>query len=104
MRQGKEVGGLARQLYPIGMLVTPAPGKTAAKVTEALMAESSTEVLFEAIAIAGHLSAKADIIQRDSGGWHVLEVKSSFADTGNSKNWSMTLLTPSSSFNVPESR
>jgi len=73
MQQGQEVGALAR-------------GETAAEITAALLAETGTQVLFEATAKSGPFIAKADILQRHGSGWHVLEVKSSFADTGKLKD------------------
>jgi predicted RecB family nuclease len=77
MQQGQEIGALARSLYPDGV---NASESGAADATKALMA-SGCEVIFEATAFADPFVAKADIIQRDGCGWHVIEVKSSFADT-----------------------
>lgn len=86
MQQGQEVGALARQLYPAGILISDVNGETAAEITAALLAETGTQVLFEATAKSGPFIAKADILQRHGSGWHVLEVKSSFADTGKLKD------------------
>jgi hypothetical protein len=86
MEQGQEIGALARQLYPAGVLVSPASGMTAADLTAALMADGSIQILFEAAVVSDPFVAKADIIQRGNAGWHILEVKSSFADTDKLKD------------------
>jgi|HubBroStandDraft_1064217.scaffolds.fasta_scaffold25575_1 hypothetical protein len=85
MEQGQEVGKLARELYPSGVLVSTAGGKTAVKLTQELIASPSTDTLFEAEFNAGRFVTKADILRRVPGGWHVLEVKSSFADSSGIK-------------------
>ena len=77
MEQGQEIGALARQLYPDGVIVSKALGKG----TEELVADGTVETLFEPRFRVGPLVAKADILRRENGGWHVLEVKSSFPDT-----------------------
>jgi len=48
MEQGQEVGHLAQKLYPGGVLVFPRNGKTASEITQDLLAEPTTETLFEA--------------------------------------------------------
>jgi CRISPR/Cas system-associated exonuclease Cas4 (RecB family) len=80
MQQGQEIGALARQLHPGGILITRTDGKTAAETTLELLADRSTEIFFEATALAVPFIAKADILQRLTGAWHVLEVKSRFSD------------------------
>tara|TARA_Y100000588_G_scaffold151988_1_gene166114 strand:- start:1154 stop:2629 length:1476 start_codon:yes stop_codon:yes gene_type:complete len=82
MEQGREIGELARELYPDGIMVASPPGANAAEETRRLMGQPLATTLFEATFAYGAYVAKADIIQRDSDGWHVIEVKSSFADTG----------------------
>lgn len=82
MEQGQEIGALARKLYPQGIFVTGKNGKSPAQVTQDLMADPATNTLFEATILAAPFIAKADIIRRENGGWHVMEVKSSFSDTG----------------------
>jgi hypothetical protein len=85
MEQGQEVGKLARELFPTGMIVSNAGGRTAAEITNELVASPSTDALFEAAFNAGKFVARADILRRVPGGWHVLEVKSNFADSGGIK-------------------
>jgi len=81
MMQGREVGELARRRFPEGVLVLRTPTISAVEVTRLLMSDSSTDTLFEAAFNAGPFAAKADILRREAGEWHVLEVKSSFSDT-----------------------
>lgn len=81
MKQGQEIGRLARELYPRGTWVLSSNGKGPAEITRDLLADASVEVLFEAAVQAGPFVAKADILARNGSGWHVLEVKSSFSDT-----------------------
>ena len=81
MEQGQDVGSLARKLYPNGILVSKTDGRTTAEVTQDLIADGAIETLFEAAFRAGPFVAKADILRRQNGAWHVLEVKSSFSDT-----------------------
>jgi CRISPR/Cas system-associated exonuclease Cas4 (RecB family) len=85
MEQGQEIGRLARELYPNGILVSKTGVKTAAEVTQELIADRSIETLFEAAFGAGCFVAKADLLRRQNGDWHVLEVKSSFSDTSKIK-------------------
>ena len=85
MEQGQKLGSLARELYPNGILVSKRDGKTAAEITQTLIADASIETLFEAAFGAGPLVARADILRRQEGAWHVLEVKSSFSDTSQIK-------------------
>lgn len=85
MEQGQEIGALARSLYPNGIDATGTAGEGAADLTQALMAHCC-EVIFEATICATPFVAKADIIRYENNGWHVIEVKSSFADTDNLDN------------------
>jgi hypothetical protein len=85
MQQGQEVGALARQLYPKGIFVSATDGKTTAEITQDLIVDETVETLFEATFLAGPFVAKADILRRGGGAWHVLEVKSSFSDTSKIK-------------------
>lgn len=82
MQQGQEVGALARKLYPDGILVSKADGRSPAESTRDLIADSTKETFFEATVLAAPFVAKADLLRRQNGAWHVLEVKSSFSDTG----------------------
>jgi hypothetical protein len=81
MEQGQEVGALARGLYPNGILVARTAGMSTAAVSQALIADGSHQTLFEAAFESGPFVAKADILNRDGGGWHLLEVKSSCSDS-----------------------
>ena len=49
-------------------------------MTKEFLADAGRETFFEATVTAGRLVAKADILRRRSGAWHVLEVKSRFSD------------------------
>ena len=81
MTQGREVGELARLLFPGGTLISPTSERTSVELTQGALADRSTHALFEAAFGAGIFAAKADILAREGAGWHLLEVKSSFSDT-----------------------
>lgn len=81
MEQGQEVGSLARQVYPEGILVAEANGASAVSITAELLQAPESRVLFEATFESGNLRAKADILRREGDNWHLIEVKSSFADS-----------------------
>jgi predicted RecB family nuclease len=81
MEQGQSIGKLARDLYPKGIFVSQRGGKGAAEITQELVADLSIETLFEATFNGAPFVARADIMTRQNGAWHVLEVKSSFSDT-----------------------
>ncbi len=80
MQQGQEIGSLARKLYPDGVMIPATSGKTAAQATQELIADGAKQTFFEATVLAAPFVAKADILRRHNGAWHVLEVKSRFAD------------------------
>src|SRR6185369_803691 len=80
MQQGQEIGALARELYADGILIPRADGKTPAQATQELVADGNKETFFEATVLAAPFIAKADILRRQNGGWHVLEMKSRFSD------------------------
>jgi Domain of unknown function(DUF2779) len=81
MEQGQNIGRLAHQLYPDGILISKQDGKSPVELTRELMADSKHQAFFEATFAAAPFSAKADILCRDGHGWHVLEVKSKFANS-----------------------
>jgi hypothetical protein len=85
MEQGREIGALAQELFPGGIVVSNLQMKTAARVTAELLTVPSTKTVFEAAFAVDRFVARADILTREQGGWHVLEVKSSFSDTTNIK-------------------
>jgi hypothetical protein len=83
MQQGQEIGVLARKLYPGGVLVSRTNGKSPAQLTQERIADRTKPALFEATAVAGPFVAKADILHRHNGGWHLFEVKSKFPGKDN---------------------
>ncbi len=85
MEQGQEIGTLARKLYPDGVLASGTDERSPVDVTQGLISDASIRTLFEATLRAGPFVAKADILTRRAGAWHVLEVKSSFSDTNRFK-------------------
>ncbi len=79
MEAGIEVGQLARQLYPNGLLVNEKPESLLAMVekTKAAISGGAT-TLYEASAMSPDGAyAKADILVKKAEGWHLIEVKSS---------------------------
>jgi CRISPR/Cas system-associated exonuclease Cas4 (RecB family) len=76
MEQGKEIGQLARELYPDGIFVYAPDTRTAASLTRELIANPGVRVIFEGTFITGNYVAKADILIRDGNSWDLVEVKS----------------------------
>jgi hypothetical protein len=76
-QEGRRVGQAARSLFPQGRLIS---GETpyANAHTRREMADPAVSVLFEATFVAEPFIAKADVLLREAGGWHLLEVKSGF--------------------------
>ena len=81
MQQGQEVGALAQLLYPKGVLASKRVAKSAIEVTQELIREARSQVVFEAKFVSDQFVAKADILIQENGNWHAQEVKSSFSDT-----------------------
>lgn len=81
MEQGTHVGRLAQQLFSEGILVQPDENKSTVEVTNDLILDSKADVFFEAAFQHDQLVAKADILQREGKGWHILEVKSSLSNS-----------------------
>lgn len=81
MKQGREIGALARKLFPHGALACNSEGKSAGEISRELLTDTSQSVLFEPTVEVGQFVARPDIIERMGNGWRVLEVKSSFEDT-----------------------
>ena len=77
MEQGKEIGSLARSVYPEGIFVHDLNSSNASARTRELMNDPKTRVLFEATFLAGNYIARADILVRDGKSWELIEVKSS---------------------------
>ena len=69
MEQGQEVGRLAQDLFPGGTVAANA------EATQALIADASIPVIFEAPLVSAPFVAKADILVRQDDGWHSVEVK-----------------------------
>jgi len=80
MRQGKEIGRKARLLFPNGFFINDALMADALNRTQVLMGMPETEILFEATARYRSFIAKSDIVIRQNGGWHIVEVKSGVND------------------------
>jgi len=80
LRQGREIGELARSSMPGGILVDIAGNQEAAQLTRQLMSDPSVKTIYEATFVAGDLVTRADILRRESSGWHMIEVKSSTLD------------------------
>lgn len=75
IEEGREIGELARKLYPEGILVTE-HGADAADKTHELI-HNNAKILFEASFNQNSLTTRADILIQESYGWHLIEVKSS---------------------------
>jgi hypothetical protein len=79
MQQGLEVGSLARQMFPGGVLVA-ADYKhlsDAIRDTRELVANREVPAIFEATFEHSGVLVRADVLKRNSGGFHLTEVKSS---------------------------
>lgn len=77
---GRELGQMARLLFPDGILVSEEPWKHAKAMarTNALMANPSVPAIFEAAFEHGGIRIRVDILERLSqGNWGLCEVKSS---------------------------
>jgi len=81
MEQGTHIGVLAQSLFPDGILVNPSGELSVTAITQKLISDQNTNTFFEAAFKFDQLATKADILNRESDGWHVLEVKSSFSDS-----------------------
>lgn len=78
MEVGRAVGTLAREHFPGGVsaFTVGVSNEAAAARTLELM-NSGAEVIFEATFLAEGMLARADVLVRESDGWHLIEVKSS---------------------------
>jgi predicted RecB family nuclease len=79
MRQGHEVGMLARQLFPGGVEVRSDRGlDEAIRATRELVANPAVPAIFEGVFQHDGVLVKVDILQRRGDGrWRLIEVKSS---------------------------
>lgn len=73
--EGREIGELARQLYPEGILIEE-HGSDAIDKTKELIS-SNIKILFEASFTQNGFITRADILIFEDDGWHLVEVKSS---------------------------
>jgi CRISPR/Cas system-associated exonuclease Cas4 (RecB family) len=81
--EGQEIGKLARQLFPEGILVDLRSIQEAAKKTQELLKDTNVPAIFEATFIVGDFVTRADILVRDGDkGWTLFEVKSSVHKDG----------------------
>jgi len=80
--QGREVGLLARGLFPQGVEIAAGPGQPGAALKQTRAAvDAGHDALFEAAAQGGGAFARADVLLRrgPEGPWDLLEVKASGA-------------------------
>ncbi len=80
MWQGQQIGRRARDLFPGGQLIAAADSLVADATTRAVLADTGIPALFEAAFAADGYAARADVLVRRDGGWHLIEVKSSVND------------------------
>jgi hypothetical protein len=78
MKQGHEVGLLARQLFPGGVEVDGSGGlDEAIRTTQELIANPEVRAIFEGAFEHGNVIVRVDILQRRRDGrWRLVEVKS----------------------------
>jgi predicted RecB family nuclease len=78
IEQGREVGRLARQLFPGGIEVRSDGGlDKAIRITRELIASPDVPAIFEGVFEHGNVLVKVDVLQRRlDGRWKLIEVKS----------------------------
>ena len=76
--QRREIGELARQLFPDGILIHGDNERGIAD-TQRLIGDGATKTIFEAAFISGAFTAKVDVLNRGGGGWDVIKVKPSLS-------------------------
>lgn len=77
IQQGREVGILARRLFPGGVEVCERSLDQAIRVTRELVANRNVPTIFEAVFENGGVLVKTDILhRRRDGRWRLIEVKS----------------------------
>ena len=74
--QSKEVGILARDYFPKGVLIDAIDPLVAVKQTEEAI-KRGEKYIFEATFIFNDVLVKCDILQKDSNSWKIVEVKAS---------------------------
>jgi len=79
LEQGQEIGRRARGLYPGGELIADVNLVSAVRKTGGALA-SLAPAVFEGAFVVDGMAARADILVRERGGWHLMEVKSGVND------------------------
>ncbi|HXT15984.1 MAG TPA: DUF2779 domain-containing protein [Gemmatimonadaceae bacterium] len=79
LREGTQVGALAREYVPGGLLIAGGNRSIAARLAEtrAAMAMPNLRVIYEAAFLAGATLVFTDILERNGDGWNLIEVKAS---------------------------
>ena len=75
-RQGKEVGELARDLFPKGILISARSPAKSAEQTE-IAIRNGASCIFEASFVFDNTWVRCDILQKDGDSWNLIEVKMS---------------------------
>jgi hypothetical protein len=76
VEQGREVGLLARRLFPGGIEVNGSRLEEAIRITKELVANPEVPAIFEAAFHYRGVIVKADILRRKENRWRLVEVKS----------------------------
>jgi hypothetical protein len=77
--QGREIGRRARILYPDGLIVADVNLSSAVRKTNDALS-SSVPAIFEGAFLADGFVTRADVLEREAEGWHLIEVKSGAND------------------------
>lgn len=80
IEQGIEVHNRARSIYPQSRVIEERGMRKALAATKAAIATPAVKNIYEGAFLAGGFAARADILRRMQGGWHLLEVKSGAND------------------------
>jgi len=76
--QGRQVGNLAQQLFPNGVLARSGDPEEAIRITQELVADQNVRAIYEAAFREEHVLVRVDILhRRRDGRWRLIEVKSS---------------------------
>lgn len=76
---GIKIGEMARECYPSGILVHEGGNELNYQKTMQLIKGQNDITLFEATFCHNNAIARADILRRENGSWHLIEVKSSLS-------------------------
>lgn len=96
---GNAVELLARGLFPDGVLIGSMDVLEAANETALAIAAGARTIFQATVITADGMAARADVLQRDATGWHLIEIKSSAADPSNPRDISKRYL-PDITFQV----